>query len=298
MAVIFDLVEVVVRTGRVVHQHHVVVAQIVAQEAVVEAERSVGHGVDRFTLGVAARPCEFRRGLAEIEHEHPVDLAAHLGLAASEFRGLGLGFGCVAQFQTPFTEFQREQLVEARGAVRRVGFGHHFGGNHAVFANDVGDAGKLAAVRKRIAEQPVDRFVVHRTVGGVDHSLQKQVGLLKLVEEEVVVLRQLGHGQVVLCHHLGAEHIEAREQPAASRRALVGDPFGGDAVRKLAAYRPTGVEIAGKRIDVVGRDGIADGTVGRSVLVGRLDGGHHLRADTAGGLLRRSAEASEDDCRH
>ena len=58
----------------------------------------------------------------------------------------------------------------------------------------------------------------------------------------------------MLVHHLRAEHVQAREQPAAARRALVGDALRRHAVGEMLVVNRArkSVGISGKRVDRIG----------------------------------------------
>ena len=211
MAVILDLIDLAVFPRRVVHHHHVVGVEVVPYELLVEALRSVGLGAHELVLGVVAGPLELCRRLSETDHEHPVDFLQHAGLQGLE----------VLPFRFPEPEPVFTQLVGKLGAhlgsvVRTVGLGHHLGRDHSVLHHQVGHAGELASVTDRVAEKPVYLTVFEPFVAGVYHSLEEKVGLLQLVVEEQIVLRESETAKVVLFYHLCPEDVQSGEKPAAA----------------------------------------------------------------------------------
>ena len=89
MTVEINLVELVVFAARVVHQHDISVGKVLAD---IFVEKRLGgvflclHGV---ALRVFARPGELRRRLAEVEGQHTIYRAKHLGLALLKVGSLG-----------------------------------------------------------------------------------------------------------------------------------------------------------------------------------------------------------------
>ena len=75
MTVKLDFIQPAILARGVVHEHHVIVFQVVACKTLVELLRSVGAGVDRIAVFVAAGPGELHGRLAEIEGKYTVYLA-------------------------------------------------------------------------------------------------------------------------------------------------------------------------------------------------------------------------------
>ena len=174
--------------------------------------RGVFFCLDRFAACVFACPGEFRRRFSEVEDQHTVDFTQHLGFTFCQcfrFRAF-----CVAQFQSVFFQFQADQVGHTAGIVAAIGLDHDTGRNDAVFHQVVGYAGKLSAVSDRILEQPFHHLVVNRLFPRVDDSLEEKVGLLKLVPEEVIVLREFEFRQVILGDDLCTYYVQSCKQPA------------------------------------------------------------------------------------
>ena len=107
----------------------------------------------------------------------------HLGLHCLAVLSLG-----VAEFETVLAEFGCNLGAHLAGVVGTEGLGHYVGGNDSVFHDQVGDSCELAAVSDRIGEEPVNLTVVEALVFGVDYTLEKEIGLFKLVVEEDIIL--------------------------------------------------------------------------------------------------------------
>ena len=165
--------------------------------------------------------------------------------------------------------------------VAGVCLGHHIGGDQTVFGYQVGYSGELAAVSYRVTEKPLHLAVIHRKITGIDDTLEKKIGFLKLVIEEDVVLGELKGSEVVLFNHLGTKHVHPGKQPAASAGLLVGDTLGLHLVRKVVVVGGLNALLHGELVDVIGRNGILQGQfLGRS-LPALTDPVHHLVSDTA-----------------
>ncbi len=119
MAVVIDLVDLAIFTGRVVHYHDVVALEIRSDIFIVEGFRSVGLGADEVALGVVAGPLELDRRLAEAEDEHPVDLLEHLCLHGRAVLG-----GCPAKLEAILAQFGGYLSTHLRRVVGAVGLRH------------------------------------------------------------------------------------------------------------------------------------------------------------------------------
>ena len=252
-----DGVGLVVGTGRVVHHHHEGVLQVLAHILFVEGEGRVLLRAHGLALGVLHRPGELLHGFAEAGGEDAVDRGEHFRLAFLQGGGLLAGSHGLAQREAVFAELELQDGSHARGVVRVEALGHHLGGHEAVFAHHVDDAAEGAAVRERVLEQPLHELVVHGLRGVVDHGLKEKVGLLQLVVEEAVALRELEFAEVVVLNHLRAHHVEAREEPAAARALLVGDALRGYLVREVGVGRVGVVGVRGELVDGGAGEGVA-----------------------------------------
>ena len=281
VAVVVDLIELVELAARVVHQHDVVIAQVVAHELLVERLRSVFLRLDGVALGVAAGPGELRGGLAQRQGQHAVDGLEHLGLPALQ---VGRAFpvrGKFAQLQAEFFQLKADQVGHARRVVAAVGLDHHFRRDDAILHEQVGDAGELPAVAEGVLEEPLHHLVVHRLLARVDDALQEEVRFLQLVPEEGVVLGELELTHVVLRDRLGPQDVQPGEEPAAARRLLVGDALALDLVGEVGVVIVQALAVDGQRVDVVVAERVADRPVGGRLLVRLLELLQHLGRDPA-----------------
>ena len=259
VAIEIDGVGFVIGARGVVHEHDVA-REVATHEAIVERARGVALGAHGLAVLVAQRPGEFCRGRAEAGGEDAVDGRELARLALLELRVALTGSVGLAQFEPVFAELEGEHTGHFAGVVGVVAFGHHLRGHHAVFAHHVLHTGEGAAVRNGVLEKPLHRLVVHGAGGIVDHRLQEEIGFLQLVVERVVALRKFEFGELALLDHLGAHHVQAREQPAASRRLLVGDAFGGGFVGEIGVGRFGGVVARGQCAHTLGDKGVLQGT--------------------------------------
>ena len=177
-------------------------------------------------------------------------------LALLELRVALTGGISLAQFEPVFAKFEGEHTGHFAGVVGVVAFGHHLRGHHAVFAHHVLHTGEGTAVGNGIFEEPLHRLVVHGATGVVDDRLQEEVGFLQLIVKRVVALRELELGELALLDHMGAHHVQSREEPAATRRLLVGDAFRGGFVREIGIGCFGGVVARGQCAHTLGDEGV------------------------------------------
>ena len=276
MTVVLDLIDLVILMVRIVHHHDVIVLEIGADVFVVERLGGIGLRVHHLALGIRPGPSELGRRHAQAEREHAVDFLElrHLhGLQVGALLGL-------AQTETVLAELGGDLGPHLAGVVGGHALREDLGRNDAVFHDEVRHAGELAAVPDRVGEQPVDLAVIVRKVLRVDDALQEQVRLLQLVVEEDVVLGKDHRTHVVLVDHLGAEDVQAGEQPAASGGKLVGAPLGLHHVGEAGVQRKI-VRVQGQRVDGRGVEGVAEGLVGRCRLISLTDFPEELGVDAA-----------------
>ena len=281
MAVVVDLIDLVVLATRVVHDHDVVLLEVLADVLVIEGLRGVFLRGDHVALGIGPGPGELLRRETQAQDEDPVNLLELLHLHRLELR-IQVG-GCflpllalelvqpgglrgLAQAQTVLAELESELGAHLGSAVGVHALREHLGRNHAVFHDEVGDAGKLSAVTDGVREEPVHFPVVVREILRVDDALQEQVRLLQLVVEEDIVLREDHRAHVELVDHLGTQHVQSREQPAAAGGELVRAALGLHHVGEAGVHRDV-VRIQGQRVDGGGIQGIAERLVGGRAFV-------------------------------
>ena len=298
VTVVVDLIDLVVLAARVVHDHDVVVLEVLTDVLVIEGLRGVFLRGDHVALGVGPGPGELLRRFAEAEDEDAVDFLELLHLHGLEFGGEVGGsllqlfalepfqtgsLRSLAEAQAVLAEFQGELGAHLGGAVGVHALREHLGRNHAVFHDEVGDAGELSAVTDGVGEEPVHFPVVVRKVLRVDDALQEQVGLLQLVPEEVVVLGKDDRAHVVLVDHLGADDVEAREQPAAAGGELVRAALGLHHVGEAGVHGDV-VRIQGQGVDRGGVEGVAEGFVRSRPFISLGDFGKDAFGESAGVL--------------
>ena len=143
----------------------------------------------------------------------------------------------------------------------------------------------MSAVSDRILEQPFHHFVVDRLFPCINDSLQEKVCFFKLVPEEVVVLREFEFRQVILGDDLRTNNIQSCKQPATAGRFLVRDAFAVHFMGKVGVEVVFTVVVDCQFVDVVARDRIVNGFVGRRSFVGLLDFLQHSGRDAALCLL-------------
>ncbi len=127
--------------------------------------------------------------------------------------------------------------------------------------------------------------------------MQEEIGFLKLIEEEVIVLREFELRHTVVFHHLGAEHVKSGEKPAASGGFLVGDAFAFDLIGEIVVDKVFVLGGGCEHIDVSAAQGVCDSAVGGGVLECGAQSRHHLRIDSSLGIFcesRQSQHAGND----
>ena len=225
MAVKINFVTFIIFAARIIHQHHVVIQQVLVTIFFQERHRRILCSLYRISLLVLACPGKLGGRNAQVEHQHTVYGAQHLRLVLLERRLFGPLCGAVAQLQTILTQFFGNQPCHARCILTAVRLGHHLFGYQAIFRDNVSHPGKRAAITQRIAEEPFHHFVIHRLFAGIDNALQEKIGLLQLIPEEVVVLRKFKRPQSIPGYCFGTHHVQPGEQPATARRLLICNSF-------------------------------------------------------------------------
>lgn len=96
----------------------------------------------------------------------------------------------------------------------------------------------------------------------------------------------------MLLGKVGAQHIKAREHPAAARTALVVNLLLGSLVAEVGVNRAFGSIILGQVVDRVGGNGIEERLVLSRCRLSLADGSEHIIAEPAVMLLRRGGNRS------
>ena len=73
VAVVIDLIQLIIIAARIVHQHDIVVFQIVPDIFLEEGLRRIFLRLYRIPFSVFASPREFRRRLSQVQYEHTVN---------------------------------------------------------------------------------------------------------------------------------------------------------------------------------------------------------------------------------
>ena len=190
MTVVFNLINLVVLAERVVHDHDVVVVEILAiPELLVERLRSIGIGADNLALCIALAPCEFSWRHAISESKHTVDLAKHLDLLVLQLLvGHLLAFAHCTEFETLLTEELLHDRCKTTSVVALESLRESLLRHDTILGNKVGNTAECTAIRQWVLEEPIDHAVVERLLASIDHTLKIEVGLLKLIVEEEIVL--------------------------------------------------------------------------------------------------------------
>ena len=115
----------------------------------------------------------------------------------------------------------------------------------------------------------------------IDTALQHQVGLLQLIPEEEVCLRELNLYGVALLGIVGTQHVQSTEHPATSRGFLVGDGLFGCLDTEISVEGTCILMVHSQGIDTVGSDGIHQRTVDGLCLLLFLNITQHLAGETS-----------------
>ena len=136
-----------------------------------------------------------------------------------------------------------------------------------------------------MVEEELHARVVNGLVGAIDHALEHEVGLLELVVEEKIVVRELhGNGVTVTVRKVGAQHVETGVHPAAPALSLVMDRLLGRLDAEMSVRNLVVAVVPGKIVNGICRHGIADGLVLVSCRIGD-DLAHHVGADASLGTV-------------
>ena len=219
--------------------------------------------------------------VAQRDGQHVIDRAEHLSLTGLNVALRLLGSHHLAQLQTKLAQLRGDQLRHTRGVLCGVGLWHGLHRHDTILLSQVGSTTERTAVVERISEEELHALVVNGFIGAVDHALQHQVGLLQLVVEGEIDLTVLHADAVlVLTGEVGTQHVEAREQPAASRTLLVVDALCGGLHAEVGVQTALLLEVQGQVVNLVGCQRIADHAVTTLNAIA-LDLCEHLAGDAA-----------------
>ena len=115
----------------------------------------------------------------------------------------------------------------------------------------------------------------------IDTALQHQVGLLQLIPEEKICLRELNLYGVALLGIVGTQHVQAAEHPATPGGFLVGNALFRSLNTEIGVEGTSILMVHGQGIDAVGCDGIDQRTVDGLGLLLFLDITQHLAGDAS-----------------
>ena len=285
VAVVLNLVNLAIFASRVVHNHHVVALQILADILLVETLRRVTLRADHLATLVVSRPLEFGWRHTHTLGEYAVYLGEHHNLTLCAL----LGFER-AQFECKFAQFERENRAHVACIFALVGLRHCRLRHCTVLHNEVRYARKLTSVADWVFEQPLDLAILQWKVARVDYRLQKEVRFFEQIVERTVVLRELEFAQLVSLNHLGSQYIKTCKEPTATRRFLVGDALRLDAMREVRVAHCEVVAIGRECRNVGRREGIFYGSLGSRVGVSLAQRGEHLLVNASVLALCRCAD--------
>ncbi len=296
VAVILHLVGLVIRVARVVHHHDEGAVELPANGGLVEALGGIGLSLAHLpAVLVAEGVAELLDRLAQGEAEHVIDGAEHLGLAGGNLPGVLAGGGHTAQLQPVLAQFARHEAAHPARVLARIGLGHHVHGHEPVLLGQIGNTTEGSAVAKRTLEEELHPSILDGLSGKVDDTLQHEVGLLQLVVEKQVVLRELHRQGVGMgLGEVGAQHVHAAEHPATARAFLVVDALRGSLHAEVGVHGPHVGAVLHQVVDAVVGDGVEERLVGRPGLLHFLYLREHLRGDASlSSLSHRSCRNSQ-----
>ena len=228
MSVVLYFIYFAIFTSRVVHNHHIVVFQVLAYKLVIETLRSVFLYTNNLTLLIVSSPFEFCWRHAQTFYKNAINLCQHHFFTFRQLSRLHF-----TQFKSKFTQLPFQNHGHLTRIIALERFRHCRFRNDSILHNQVRHTSKLTTITNRIFHQPVHLTVIHRQVSCIYNSLQEQIGLLQQIVKRVVVLRKFEFRQIILGNHLGTEHIQARKKPTTARRLLIRNAFSLYLMRKM-----------------------------------------------------------------
>ena len=211
-----------------------------------------------------------------------IDGGEHLGFAGRYLLGVLACSSHAAKLQSVLTKLACHETAHLVGVLARIGLGHHAHRHQSVLSCQVGYAAEGSAVVERTLKEELHLRVLDGLACMVDDALKHEVGLLQLVVEEEIVLRELHcQGVGMSLGEVGTQHVHAAEHPATARALLVVDALCGSLHAEVSVNR-TGIgTVLHQVVDTVGSDGIEERLVGNRCLLHFLDLREHLRRDAS-----------------
>ncbi len=221
VSVIVNLVNFIIFTAGVIHNHHIIVLKILAHILVIKALGSVE----------LAFPFKFSGRNPYGKSEKVIHLFEHIHLHLLKFR---IRLSLLTEYKAILAKKSLEMGCPGRSVVGAIRLRHYLSGNKTILGYKIGDACKLTAVAHRILKKPIDGSVLKRLVLCINDSLKEEICLFELVVKENITLRKLERPQIMFGDSLGSENIQSSEKPAASGRLLVCDSICFNPVGKLS----------------------------------------------------------------
>ena len=272
VAVVVDFIYLIIWAAGIVHQHDVVLVEVLASVDAVSLE-------ELLRRVAAALISELCRRHAVSHHEHPIDGAELLHFECLELLLAHACLALLAEGDAELAEPPLHVLAELAGAVADVGLGHHVGRHNAVLRGEVGNAGIGAAVGDRVLEEPAHYLAVDGLLPCIDNALQEEVALLQLVIEEEVALAEDEVLRTELLHSAASQHVQSRKEPAASTALLVGDACVLHLDAEVLVLRSGVLLVDGHLLEADVADGVAKRLLGGSSRVTALKLLEHIRRD-------------------
>ena len=261
MAVVLYLVSLPIWACGVVHQHYIVVHKVLAHQFLIEQLRRIHLWCMQIVAVRTSRcPCKLSDRFAQAGGKHVINLCQHLFLHLLQ---LGCTHVSLTQTKSVLAQLTFHIRRELTGVVGSIVLGHHTRRHKTILRHEVCHTSECAAIAQRVLEQPLHCLVVHRTRAGVNHCLQEEVRLLKLVVEEQIDLRELQSAQFVTVDNFAPQHVKPSKKPTPSRRLLVGDAFRRHTVAEVSIHLCLVVLIECNTFHVCNAERITHSTVGR-----------------------------------
>ena len=134
-------------------------------------------------------------------------------------------------------------------------------------------------------KEPLNCFVAHRALAGVNDTLQEEVGFLQLIPKERIDFGELKRWEIVLGKCLGTHYVQSRKQPATSGGLLVCDTLGIDFNGEMCIHARQIVLIECQFADIIVANSIAECFIRSCSLVTLLDLFKHTRANAPFSIL-------------